>query len=172
MIRDAWRKNLLKDLSKTWVVQRLRQIELSAVPGWIGSKVATASRYQHSLSVGKLSLLVSDGDKDEQLLLTAAALLHDVGDGPFPHLSDHLMREILGFSHEGAVSQRHAAFGLHQTPLIPGYRRGDYQRLINQSHASQSDLHTGGDAMLTSKNCSIGHRFIKETDYDTTMDKA
>jgi len=112
LIRDAWRKNLLKDLSKTWVVQRLRQIELSAVPGWIGSKVATASRYQHSLSVGKLSLLVSDGDKDEQLLLTAASLLHDVGDGPFPHLSDHIMREILGFSHEGAVE-----FAFENSPL-------------------------------------------------------
>ena len=109
---DAQRINLLKDLSKTWVVQRLRQIELSAVPGWIGSNVATASRYQHSLSVGEISLLVSDGDEDEQLLLTAAAVLHDVGDGPFPHLSDHIMNETLGFSHEGAVK-----FAFENSPL-------------------------------------------------------
>jgi len=109
---NAWRRNLLKDLSKTWVVQRLRQIELSAVPGWIGSKVATASRYQHSLSVGELSLLVRGEDRYERLLLTAAAILHDVGVGPFPHLSDQVMREILGFSHEGAVE-----FAFENSPL-------------------------------------------------------
>jgi len=110
--RDARRKNLLKDLSKTWVVQRLRQIELSAVPGWIGSKVATASRYQHSLNVGELSLLVSGDNEDEQFLLTAAAILHDAGASPFPHLSDQVMREILGFSHEGAVE-----FAFENSPL-------------------------------------------------------
>jgi len=109
---DARRKNLLKDLAKTWVVQRLRQIELSAVPGWIGSKVATASRYQHSLNVGELSLLVSGNDEDELFLLTAAAILHDVGACPFPHLSDQVMREILGFNHEGAVE-----FAFENSPL-------------------------------------------------------
>jgi len=100
---DARRRNLIRDLSRTWVLQRLRQIDLSAVPAWIGSEVATASRYQHSLNVGELSLMVSGGDEDERLLLTAAAVLHDVGVGPFPHLSDQAMREILGFTHEGAV---------------------------------------------------------------------
>jgi len=110
--RNARRKDFIKDLSKTGVLQRLRRIELSAVPGWIGSKVATASRYQHSLGVGELSLLVSGEDGDEQLLLTAAAVLHDVGVGPFPHLSDQSMREILGFSHEGAVE-----FAFENSPL-------------------------------------------------------
>ncbi len=109
---DDQRRRLLRDLSKTWVLQRLRWIELSAIPGWIGSRVATASRYQHSLAVGKLSLLVSGGDADEQLLLTAAVTLHDVGAGPFPHLSDQIMREILGFTHEGAVR-----FAFENSPL-------------------------------------------------------
>ena len=35
--------------------------------------------------------------------MTAAAVLHDVGNGPFPHISDQLMEEMLGFRHEGAV---------------------------------------------------------------------
>jgi len=105
-------KNILKELSGTGVIQRLRQIELSAVPGWIGSRVATASRYQHSINVGKLSLLVQGGDKDERLLLTVSAVLHDVGCGPFPHLSDQIMREILGFSHEAAVE-----FAFENSPL-------------------------------------------------------
>jgi hypothetical protein len=46
---------------------------------------------------------VSGGNEDNRLLLTAASALHDVGDGPFPHISDQSMKELLGFSHEGAV---------------------------------------------------------------------
>jgi len=84
-------------------MQRLKQINLSAVPSWLGAQVSTASRYEHSIGVGKLSLLVSDGTEYDQLLLTAAAALHDVGNGPFPHISDQLMKEMLGFAHEGAV---------------------------------------------------------------------
>ena len=94
---------MLRSLSRTWVVQRLKQIDLSAVPYWLGPIVPTVSRYQHSLGVGRLSLLVSDGDERDQLLLTAAAVLHDAGNGPFPHISDDLMEDMLGFRHEGAV---------------------------------------------------------------------
>ena len=84
-------------------MQRLKHINLSAVPSWLGAQVSKASRYEHSIGVGKLSLLVSDGTEYDQLLLTAAAALHDVGNGPFPHISDRLMKEMLGFAHEGAV---------------------------------------------------------------------
>jgi HD superfamily phosphohydrolase len=94
---------LLRRLSKTWIVQRLKHIDLSVVPVWLCPNVPTASRYQHSLGVGRLSLLISDGAEDDQLLLTAAATLHDAGNGPFPHISDQLMEEMLGFDHEGAV---------------------------------------------------------------------
>ncbi len=95
---------LLRDLSRSSLVQRLRHITLSAVPSWLGSRVATASRFQHSIAVGKLSFLVSGGTKFDRLLLTAVSVLHDVGDGPFPHISDQLMKEHLGFTHENAVS--------------------------------------------------------------------
>ena len=84
-------------------MQRLKRINLSAVPDWLGPRVSTASRYEHSIGVGKLSLLVSGGTERDQLLLTAASALHDVGAGPFPHISDELMEEMLGFTHEGAV---------------------------------------------------------------------
>lgn len=106
-IRDLEGKNqrsqLLQRLSKTWVVQRLKHIDLSAVPRWLGPCVSTVSRYQHSLGVGQLSLLISDGTDHDQFLLTAAAVLHDVGNGPFPHISDKLMENMLGYRHEGAV---------------------------------------------------------------------
>ncbi|MFQ6095005.1 MAG: HD domain-containing protein [Candidatus Bathyarchaeia archaeon] len=106
------RSQLLRRLSKSWVLQRLKHIDLSVVPSWLGPCVSTASRYQHSLGVGRLSLLISDGTEHDQFLLTAAGVLHDVGNGPFPHISDHLMKDMLGFKHEGAVS-----FAFEKSPL-------------------------------------------------------
>ena len=106
------RTRLLRTLSKAWVIQRLRHIDLSVVPIWLCPNVSTASRYQHSLGVGRLSLLITDGTKHNQLLLTAAAVLHDVGNGPFPHISDTLMEKMLGFNHEGAVK-----FAFENSPI-------------------------------------------------------
>lgn len=108
-------RQLLKELSETWIIQRLNYIDLSAVPSWISPIVSTASRYSHSIGVGDLSLQVSGGTKHEKLLLTAAALLHDVGDGPFPHISDQVMKEKLGFTHEGALR-----FAFENSPVKDG----------------------------------------------------
>ncbi len=103
MKEESQRRRLLRHLSKTWVVQRLKHIDLSAVPAWLTPCVSTASRYSHSVGVGRLSLLISDGTEYDKLLLTAAAVLHDAGNGPFPHISDQLMEDLLGFRHEGAL---------------------------------------------------------------------
>ena len=94
---------MLQRLSRTSVVLRLKHIDLSVVPNWLCPNVPTVSRYQHSLGVGRLSLLISGGAEHDRLLLTAAATLHDAGNGPFPHISDQPMEEMLGFGHEGAV---------------------------------------------------------------------
>jgi hypothetical protein len=64
------------------------------------------------VAVGRLSLLVSGGNNHDRLLLTASATLHDVGDGPFPHISDQTMKEKLGFTHEGA-----ARFAFENSPI-------------------------------------------------------
>jgi HD superfamily phosphohydrolase len=103
---------LLRCLSKTWIVQRLKHIDLSAVPKWLGPCVSKVSRYKHSLGVGQLSLLIRDGTSHDQFLLTAAAVLHDVGNGPFPHISDYLMEDMLGYTHEGAVT-----FAFENSPM-------------------------------------------------------
>lgn len=102
----------MRCLSNTLVVQRLKHIDLSVVPSWLGPCVSKVSRYKHSLGVGQLSLLICDGTDHDQLLLTAAAVLHDVGNGPFPHISDYLMKDMLGFKHEGAVG-----FAFENSPM-------------------------------------------------------
>jgi hypothetical protein len=55
------------------------------------------------MAVGRLSFLVSGGTEHDRLLLTAVAALHDVGNGPFPHISDQPMKDLLGFTHEQAI---------------------------------------------------------------------
>jgi hypothetical protein len=80
------RRHLLRRLSRTRVVQRLKKIDLSVVPIWLSPNVSTASRYQYCLGVGSLSLLISDGSEHDRLLLTAAATLHDVGSGSIDRL--------------------------------------------------------------------------------------
>jgi len=103
-------------------MQRLKRISLSAVPRWLGVRVATSSRYQHSMAVGRLSLMVSGGTEHDRLLLTAAATLHDVGNGPFPHISDSLMKEMLGFTHEEAVQ-----FAFDHSPVKDHLVLGKYK---------------------------------------------
>jgi HD superfamily phosphohydrolase len=121
-------QRLIRDLSRTWVLQRLKHISVSAVPRWIGPNVATATRYEHSLGVGELSLLVSGGKKHDKLLLTAIATLHDIGNGPFPHISDPFMKEILGFTHERAMK-----YAFDNSPLK------DY-RVLNKYKLDINDL--------------------------------
>jgi len=57
----------------------------------------------------------------DQLLLTAAAVLHDAGNGPFPHISDDLMENMLGFRHEGAVGFAFANSPLKDASILEEY---------------------------------------------------
>lgn len=76
--------------------QRLRGISLSDVPGeWLFAR-AFPTRLEHTLGVYHLTRLARPRDR----ALQAAALLHDLGHGPFSHLSESLMHERLGIGHE------------------------------------------------------------------------
>ncbi|RLG71362.1 MAG: hypothetical protein DRO11_04650 [Methanobacteriota archaeon] len=90
-------------LEECWAVRRLAGIDLSVVPPWLVEELATANRSEHSVHVANLATLVSvkhlpNLDLDP-LLLAASGLLHDSGCGPFPHISDELMRILLGWEH-------------------------------------------------------------------------
>jgi HD superfamily phosphohydrolase len=76
--------------------RRLAGISLSDVPGeWLFQR-PFPSRLEHSLGVYHLVRLARPRDR----ALQAAALAHDLGHGPFSHLSESLMRERLGLRHE------------------------------------------------------------------------
>src|SRR5579859_3405163 len=81
--------------------RRLDGVSLSDVPGELLFGRSFPSRLTHSLGVYYLTRQARPRDR----ALQAAALAHDLGHGPFSHLSEPLMIERIGIDHE----QRSAA---------------------------------------------------------------
>jgi hypothetical protein len=98
-------RNLLFDLIGTPEVQRLRRIRQLGV-GYLVFPGAEHSRFGHALGAMALmhDTLASLAEKgtpiapDEHTAACAAALLHDIGHGPFSHTLEHEL--IRGFRHE------------------------------------------------------------------------
>lgn len=76
--------------------QRLAGVSLSDVPGELLFRHAFPSRLDHALGVYHLARLARPQDRTLQV----ASLAHDLGHGPFSHLSESLMLERLGEDHE------------------------------------------------------------------------
>ena len=76
--------------------QRLARVSLSDVPGDILFGRAFPSRLDHAIGVYHLARLARPRDR----ALQAAALAHDLGHGPFSHLTEPLMLERFGEDHE------------------------------------------------------------------------
>lgn len=102
-----WGDALLLELIDTPEVQRLRRIKQLGLAAHIYPS-AEHSRFSHSLGVMHLarrilaSLLRRDPhllDRPTLLQVKTAALLHDIGHGPFSHVFEHLYAGVQG--HEG-----------------------------------------------------------------------
>lgn len=83
-------------LSETPPFQRLGAVSLSDAPGELLFGRAFPTRLTHSLGVYSLARLARPRDR----ALQVAAFAHDLGHGPFSHLSESLMIEQLGIDHE------------------------------------------------------------------------
>ena len=103
---SRWAQALLE----TAPFARLAGVSLSDVPGELLMRRAFPSRLTHSLGVYFLARQARPRDR----ALHAAALAHDLGHGPFSHLSEPLMIERLGLDHErrGAQALRQMVDGL------------------------------------------------------------
>ncbi len=96
-VEDALK--LITKLEESWTVKRLTEIDLSVIPFWIVEELALASRYEHSTHVAHLALIASLKLGLDPLILSVSGLLHDAGCGPFPHITDELMRILMGREH-------------------------------------------------------------------------
>ena len=86
-------------------LRRIRQLGTAALvyPG------ANHARFEHSLGAQHVARLACEAiglKADDALEVRLAALLHDVGHGPFSHLTDNVMRDLGGFSHAEVSAER------------------------------------------------------------------
>jgi len=105
-IRDSLYGNIelrgvMLELMETPEMQRLHGIKQLGLANLVFPG-ANHTRLEHSLGTGhvarKMHARLRD-DADEGVLISVAALLHDVGHGPFSHTLEYLMHEINGKDH-------------------------------------------------------------------------
>lgn len=95
-----------KEIIDTYPMQRLRRIRQLAGSEYVYPG-ANHTRFEHSIGVLYLTKVllqnphlsqVISGDEAKEVRL--AALLHDVGHGPFSHVYEHLLEKFLSKTHE------------------------------------------------------------------------
>ena len=125
-----------KDLIDTAIFQRLRRIRQLAgahlvYPG------AQHSRFEHSLGTMHIAGYAGEtllakgylGDEDKVQKLRLAALLHDVGHGPFSHLFEEVLDLRSNKSHEDIGKQMISDSSLSDILTKHGYNPSDVCRL-------------------------------------------
>ena len=123
-------------------VQRLRHITQLGFANLVYPG-ANHTRFEHSLGTmhlagimcGKLGL-----DAGETRVVTTAALLHDIGHGPFSHVTEPVMKEFAGRSHhqiEGIVGEGAIAGILEDEGLDPA----EVSAIVSGDHRLASIIH-------------------------------
>jgi HD superfamily phosphohydrolase len=85
-------------------LQRLRYIRQLGF-SYLVYPGANHTRFEHSLGTMYLSLIMSRQlglSEEERKMVTAAALIHDIGHGPFSHAIEPVMEELCGKTHHQA----------------------------------------------------------------------
>jgi uncharacterized protein len=104
-------------LIETAPFQRLAGVSLSDVPGPLLFRRPFPSRLDHAIGVYHLTRLARPRDRT----LHAAALAHDLGHGPFSHLTEPLMLEQMRIDHEQRSARLVFAVRDALAPWIPRY---------------------------------------------------
>ncbi len=142
-------RGLVLDLIQTAEVQRLRRIRQLGI-GYLVFPGAEHSRFGHALGAmalmhDALSALTEKGtdiSQDEHTAALVAALLHDVGHGPFSHTLEHEL--IDDFEHESMsrVLIRHLnkQFGGALETAVQMFDNTYERRFFNQLISSQLDM--------------------------------
>src|SRR5580692_2285862 len=83
-----------RDVMDTCVFQRLRRLKQLALASLVYPG-ATHSRFEHSLGAFHLAGKLAEAlnvPETERRLVRLAALLHDIGHGPFSHVTEPILR--------------------------------------------------------------------------------
>lgn len=102
-------KEYVEPLLNLALMQRLRRIRQTAMANLVYPG-ANHTRFEHSLGcmhvAGRLANALKLGSKDVELI-EKAALLHDVGHGPFSHVSEQLLAQYASPESNGSVENVH-----------------------------------------------------------------
>jgi len=95
-----------KDIVDSFPVQRLHRLRQLAGAEYVYPG-ANHTRFEHSIGTMYLAQRLTENSnlsqylsKDETHMIRLAALLHDVGHGPFSHVFEHLLEKFLDKTHE------------------------------------------------------------------------
>jgi len=95
-----------RQIIDSFVFQRLRRIRQLAGAEYVYPG-ANHTRFEHSIGVSHLAGLLTSNpqlaeilSEEEAQMIRIAALLHDVGHGPFSHIFEHLLVKFLNKTHE------------------------------------------------------------------------
>ena len=143
--RDPLEK-LALDLIDTRAFQRLRNIKQLGVTSIVYPS-ATHSRFTHSIGTFFVAremcdLIKNQGfeDKDKRDATLIAALLHDIGHGPYSHIFELLIKKATGFDkkHEywsaEIITKHHEVFS-----LLENYKKGFSRRIAEYITMSKDD---------------------------------
>jgi len=95
----------------TFLLQRLRRIKQLAMANLVYPG-ANHTRFDHSLGVYHISSLMADillpdeGDREKRDIVRYSALLHDVGHGPFSHVSEAILNKYFKSDNEEKVHEQ------------------------------------------------------------------
>lgn len=93
--------SLEAELMRAPEVQRLRSIRMCNINSLLVTGASEISRFEHSLGVVRLAkewAVAAEASEDDSILLTAAAILHDIKTGPFGHSLEYILSDSLELS--------------------------------------------------------------------------
>jgi HD superfamily phosphohydrolase len=124
-----------KEIIDSYPVQRLRRLRQLAGAEYVYPG-ANHTRFEHSLGVMYLAGRVIENpniaqhlNEEETEIVKIAALLHDVGHGPFSHVFEHLLIKELDKTHEDITSWIIEKSELKEMLKKLGYRPEDVGKL-------------------------------------------
>ncbi len=123
------------------VLQRLRYIKQLGF-SYLVYPGANHTRFEHSLGTMFLADVASRRfglTETEHTLVVAAALLHDIGHGPFSHASEPLMRKYLGCSHDDIEMMLEEQAG--EVLLAHGIDPGELCAVVKGKHSFSGIIH-------------------------------
>jgi HD superfamily phosphohydrolase len=122
-------------------IQRLRYIRQLGF-SYLVYPGANHTRFEHSVGTMHLAGVACrqfDLSKEDRQLVLAAALLHDVGHGPFSHASEPLMETRLGRTHDDIAGIVDAQFAPLLAPL--GIHPADLCAVVKGNHPLSGIIH-------------------------------